>query len=189
MLSAKESSKSLSLFGRLAHHSNGEDGDFFLENGDVNLKTGDFSTNFFETGCIATSFNSHINAYQFFKTSIEVHPLSWGSDELKGIYSKYRWHNAFSIFKLPVKNNRNTKNKADFSMKAETIWMFGKFNNWNGASFNRLNLSITLSYLPEFLEDIGLFVQFYHGLDYYNMYFNHQLNMLRFGLITEKLRF
>lgn len=48
---------------------------------------------------------------------------------------------------------------------------------------------ITLYYHPKFLEDIGLFVQFYHGLDYYNMYFSHRLDVLRFGLMTEKLRF
>lgn len=178
-----------SIFGRLAHHSNGQDNDFLLENGSVNLKSGDFSTNYFETGFITTKSCSRLNAFQFFKTSIEVHPKGWIEKELEGIYSKYRWHTAFSMFKLPTKGGQTTKKKATISLKGEATWMFGDFNNWNAGSLNRLNLKLAFYYHPNFLEDIGLFVQLYHGMDYYNMYFNHKLNIIRFGLMTEKLRF
>jgi len=41
---------SLNLFGRAAHHSNGQDGDFFLEDGSINTTSGNFATNFFRTG-------------------------------------------------------------------------------------------------------------------------------------------
>ena len=78
---------------------------------------------------------------------------------------------------------------ADISVKGEATWMLGELNNWNGVSLNRLNLNLTFYYHPKFLEDIGLFVQFYQGSDYYNMYFSHRLNIIRFGLMTEKLRF
>jgi len=178
-----------SLFGRLAHHSNGQDNDFFLEDGSVNLKSGDFSTNYFEVGVIATNISKRFNAYQFFKTSIEVHPAGWIEKELEGIYSKYRWHNTFSIFKLPSKGTQSTNKKAAISVKGEATWMFGDFNHWKVGSLDRLNLKFTIYYHPNFLEDIGLFVQLYHGMDYYNIYFNHKLNIIRFGLMTEKLRF
>ncbi len=178
-----------SVFGRIAHHSNGQDGDFFLGNGDANTKSGDFSTNYFEGGLIKTNFNKRLNAFQFFKSSLEVHPQSWSADELEGIYSMVRWHNAFSIFKLSNKNIDQKQRSANISLKGEAIWMFGKINDWNNASTKRLNLGLTFYYHPKFLEDIGLFVQYYHGLDYYNMYFNHQLDVLRFGIMTEKLRF
>jgi hypothetical protein len=189
MLTEFGSSRNLSLYGRFAHHSNGQDGDFFLENGEVNLLTGDFSRNYFETGFIKTYFNTRFNAYQFFKTSIEIHPQGWGSDELEGIYRMYRWHNAISIFKLPIKETMSTKNNADISIKGEATWMFGDVNDLNAISTERLNLGLTFYYHPKFLEDIGLFVQYYHGTDYYNMYFGHRLDVLRFGLMTEKLRF
>ncbi len=188
-LTEYESSQNLSIYGRFAHHSNGQDGDFFMDNGEVNLLTGDFATNYFETGFIKTNFNTRFNAYQFFKTSIEIHPRGWGSDELEGIYSRYRWHNAVSIFKLPAKDSRSTKNNADISIKGEATWMFGLVNDLNAISAERLNLSLTIYYHPKFLEDIGLFVQYYHGSDYYNMYFGHRLDVIRFGLMTEKLRF
>ena len=189
MATGPGSSQNLSLYGRLAHHSNGQDGDFFLDMGEVNVVSGDFSRNYFETGIIKTNINTRFNAYQFFKTSIEIHPQGWGSDELPGIYSRYRWHNSVSIFKLPNKNTRHPKNTADISLKGEATWMFGDVNHWNTFSDNRLNLSLTFFYHPKFLEDIGLFVQYYHGSDYYNMYFGHRLDVLRFGLMTEKLRF
>lgn len=189
MFNGEYNKPSLTIYGRLAHHSNGQDNDFFLENGTLNLKSGDFSTNYFETGFIKVHFNARLNAFQFFKTSFEVHPRNWIEKELEGIYSKYRWHTAFSIFSFPAKNNQDSIKKATFSVKGEATWMFGEFNHWDAVSLDRLNLKLTFFYHPTFLEDIGFFVQLYHGLDYYNMYFNHKLNIIRFGLMTEKLRF
>jgi hypothetical protein len=178
-----------SIYGRIAHHSNGQDGDFFLENGEINLKTGNFSTNYLELGFTTTNINTRFKAYQFFKTSFEIHPDAFIQDELKGIYSQYRWHTAFSIFKLSQKENQSLPKKPAFSIKGETTWMFGNYNSLVSLSPERLNLSLTFYYHPKFLEDIGLFVQYYHGSDYYNMYFDHRLDVLRFGFMTETLRF
>ncbi|MDY0142534.1 MAG: hypothetical protein RBR97_11635 [Bacteroidales bacterium] len=185
----KGNQKSTSVFGRIAHHSNGQAESFFLDNGDINTKSGDFSTNYFEGGVIRTNFNKRFNAYQFFKTSLEVYPQNWYTDDLNGIFSPVRWHNTFSIFKLSNKDIDRTKRSADISLKGEATWMFGSLNEWKIASINRLSLSFTFYYHPRFLEDVGLFVQYYQGLDYYNMSFNHQLYVLRFGIMTEKLRF
>jgi hypothetical protein len=188
-LKNQSGSRTKSLFIRLAHHSNGQEGDFFLENGDLNLKSGAFAINYLEPGFIVTNINKRLNAYQFFKSSFEIHPPGSSNSELEGIYSKVRWHNAVSIFKVPSKNDLYPRKNADISVKAEATWMFGDVNNWDWVSSKRLNMSLTFYYHPKFLEDIGLFVQFYHGLDYYNMYFSHRLDVLRFGLMTEKLRF
>jgi hypothetical protein len=67
--------------------------------------------------------------------------------------------------------------------------MLDNYNNLNAFDLDRLNASLTFYYHPKFLEDIGLFVQFYHGMDYYNIYFNHQIDLIRFGIMTEILRF
>lgn len=189
MFSGKANARNTSLFVRFAHHSNGQDGSFYLDNGEINLKSGNFATNFFELGFIKTHYNSRFHAYQFFKTSLEVHPDSWSIDELKGQYSTVRWHNAFSVFKLPTKFLTKEDKKARMSLKGELTWMFGDLNGWDWYSLNRVNMKFTFSYYPKFLEDVGFFVQFYHGLDYYNIYFNHRIDVLRFGIITDKLRF
>jgi len=183
-LSSRNKAKSFSTFGKIAHHSNGQDGPFYLDNGEINTKNGSFATNYYELGIIRTKYNKRFNAVQFFSTSFEVHPKGFSIEELDGIYSKYRWKNIISFFKLP-----NNSNKATISLKGEFMWMFGAVNDWEAYSANRLNLKLTLYYHPKFMEDIGFFAQIYHGMDYYNIYFNHQISILRFGIMTEKLRF
>jgi len=187
-LSDKEKVKRITTFARYEHHSNGQDGDFFLDDGSPNLKTGDFSTNFFETGFIKTFYNQRLKAVQFFSSSFEWHPESLTNNDLIGSYSLYRWNNSFSVFKLP-ETSKNGKKKARLSVKADASWMFGDLFDWKATSLNRLNIGLTAFYSPKFLEDIGFFVHYYHGLDYYNMYYSHQLDVLRFGIMTEILRF
>ncbi|HDO27180.1 MAG TPA: hypothetical protein ENH02_03600 [Bacteroidetes bacterium] len=189
-LISKANANSLSMFGKIAHHSNGQDGEFLLEDGSVNLKSGDFSTNYFELGIIKTNYNKKFNAVQFFGTSFEVHPPGLSNTSMHGIYGFYRWKTMFSIFKLPVGNSlASKKKKASISLKGQTNWMFGKINDWSPFSLNRLIISLTFYYHPKFLEDIGFFVQVYSGMDYYNIYFVHQISVIRFGIMTEILRF
>lgn len=188
LLSSDNHYGSVSIYGKIAHHSNGQDGDFFLENGEVNLLSGDFATNFMEGGIIKTSQIPRLNAQGFYKASLAVHPGSWSSKELEGRYSPVRLNTAISMFKLPRQSD-GPDMKARLSIKGEATWMFGQVNDWAGIDDERLNLKLTFYYHPKFLEDIGLFIQMYHGMDYYNIYFDHHLDVIRFGLMTEKLRF
>jgi hypothetical protein len=176
------------VFGKIAHHSNGQDGAFYNEDGTINLLTGNFATNYVELGMLNTSYSSRLNALKVFKSSIEIHPKSWMLDELKGGYSGLRWHNAFTAYKIPF-GNSNTAKKPHFSLKLETNLMLDHYNDLNFFDLDRLNAGLTLYYHPQFLEDIGFFVQVYHGMDYYNIYFQHQLDIIRFGIMTEFLRF
>jgi len=186
--SADKLANSLTGFFKLAHHSNGQSDDFYLENGEINTESGNFATNYLEVGLIKTNYSKRFNAVQFLSTSFESHAKGLTSDELIGIYSLYRWNTIFSVFKLSRKSSVEPK-KASISVKAKTTWMFGEVHDWNFFSLNRLNLGLTFYYHPKFFEDIGFFAHFYHGMDYYNIYFDHQITMLRFGIMTEKLRF
>ena len=186
---SKTGANSLTFTGKIAHHSNGQDGTFYLENGEINLKDGSFSTNYFELGVVKTNYNSNLRAVQFFKTSVQLYPKKMSIKELDGIYGFYRWNTAFSIFKLPEEMRKSKKKKARFSIKGNTEWMFGDMNGWDFFDIKRLNLSFTFFYHPKFFDEIGLFTSFYHGMDYYNIYFSHQIIVWRFGIMTEKLRF
>lgn len=176
------------LFGRLAHHSNGQDGEFYNSDGSINLKSGNFSTNFMEFGFIQTDYSNSLNAIKTLKSTIEIHPKHWEQDELHGIYSGLRWHNAFTSFKFAINNSKYLK-QAKFSIKAETLFMLDNYNDLENFDTDRINAKFTFYYHPVFLEDIGFFVQFYHGMDYYNIYFEHQISIIRFGIMTETLRF
>ncbi len=184
----KQSKTYNTFFGRIAHHSNGQDGSFYDENEFINLQSGNFATNFFEIGFIRASHSSTLNAIKFFKSSLEVHPKNWMLKELQGQYSGLRWHNTFEAFKLPfIKSDKD--GNPNFSLKFETSLMLDNYNNLELFDLDRLNASLTFYYHPKFLEDIGLFVQFYHGMDYYNIYFQDKLDIIRFGIMTEVLRF
>lgn len=188
LLNSNNTANSLSLFGKIAHHSNGQEGDYLLENGEINLLTGSFSTNYYELGIIKTKYSLRYNAAQFFGTSLKVFPKKL-TEDIVGQYSLLRWHSVFSIFKIPSNSHQNEKKNASISLKGQTTWMFGDVNNLSAFSLDRLNLSLTFYYHPKFFEDIGFFAQVYHGMDYYNIYFYHQISVLRFGIMTEKLRF
>jgi len=184
----KKAETNYTFYGRIAHHSNGQDNDFYNSNGSINTLSGNFATNFFELGLIKTTQSTQLNAVKFFKSSLEVHPKSWMLQELHGQYSGLRWHNSFTAFKLSREQANKSKNP-NFSLKVETTYMFDAINNWNTLDIKRLNAGLTFYYHPKFLEDIGLFVQFYHGKDYYNIYFDETLDVIRFGIMTEILRF
>ncbi len=177
------------MFGKIAHHSNGQQDDFYLDNSEINFESGNFSTNYFEIGLIKTFYDNTLNAAQFFSVSFEFHPESFSNEELKGIYSFYRAHFKFAIFKLPFKPERKRTERAEFSLKGEITWLFGDVYNWSALSFERFIGSVTFYYHPSFFEDIGLFIQYYHGQDYYNIYFPQNRDIVRIGFMTNQLRF
>jgi len=188
-LMGNKSKKSLTtLFGRFAHHSNGQRDDTLLADGSVNLESGNFSTNYLEFGGILTSLNKNTNAVVFLKSSFEYHPENETHLLLDGKYSRFRWNSKFSAFKLPREKTEGKK-KASRSLDIKTTWLFGDLAGTPTFSMDRLQASVTFSYFPDFLEEIGFFVQFYHGKDYYNIYFDQNRTMLRFGIMTDKLRF
>ncbi|MFO8148370.1 MAG: hypothetical protein R6U03_13365, partial [Gillisia sp.] len=102
---SERSINKLSLFGKIAHHSNGQNGDFYDENGTINLISGNFATNFIELGFLKAFYNNKHNAFRFFKSSVEFHPKTWMLDEMQGKYSGLRWHNTFLAYKLPLNGN------------------------------------------------------------------------------------
>lgn len=183
----KEALNYLVLFGKIAHHSNGQDGGFYNDDNKINLQSGNFATNFFEFGFLKTGYSNRLKAIKTIKTSIEIHPKSWMLQEMKSNYSGLRWHNSFKSFKFPLTDSHSEK--ANFTLKAEITIMLDNFNDLAVFDLDRFNASMTFYYHPKFLEDIGLFVQFYHGMDYYNIYFERQLSIIRFGIMTEILRF
>ena len=184
--------KKTSVFGKIAHHSNGQDGPFYKDSTftEVNVLSGNFATNFLEFGVLKSFYSEERKALRFFKSSVELHPSNWMLSEMKGTYSGLRWHNSYLAYKLPMDKSLFTASRrANFSVKIETTLMLDQINDWELLDLKRLNAALTVYYHPKFLEDIGLFVQFYKGMDYYNIYYQNEISVIRFGLMTEILRF
>lgn len=184
--------KKTSVFAKMAHHSNGQDGFFYKDSTstEVNFRSGNFATNYIELGLLRSFYNPKRNALRFFKSSVELHPSQWMLREMRGTYSGLRWHNSLLAYKLPMDKLFFTESRrASFSVKLETTLMLDQINEWELLDLNRLNAALTVYYHPRFLEDIGLFIQFYKGQDYYNIYYHNDISAIRFGLMTEILRF
>lgn len=176
------------LFLDLTHHSNGQDGDFFNEDGSYNTESGNFSTNYLELGLFLNkNIVNFSNTNEYFKTSLEYHIDAQRADEMEGRYSFIRWHNDLRIFRFPGYSSTSPKLVFDknpaVQTRIETTWLFGDINN---ASFfdlkKRLNLSLTIAYRPPFLSDVSFFANLYSGEDYYNMHFYRRISVFRIGL-------
>ncbi len=189
------------LFGRIVHHSNGQDGDFFNEDGSINTSDGSFSTNYIEVGFFLTKlFSLHQNATDFFRSSIEYHPNDYQDKVLNNRYGNIRWHNDIRIFKFTKEtftsifsgngkiesSSENQKSRPNLRAMINTTFIFGDMEDVDALDFSkRFGGSITLSYNPKYLEDVRLFVQYYYGQDYYNIHFDNTLSELRIGLMAD----
>ncbi len=173
------------VFLSVVHHSNGQDDSFFMEDGDVNTYSGDFSTNYLELGVF---FNKKLVPFahttEYFKTSLEYHLDFYRSKELKGRYSFLRWNNSIRVFRSftsmrSLKLNKNPRLQSTL----ETNWLFGDIGD---AGFfdlkERFNISFTIAYRPRNLTDVSFFINAYSGKDYYNMQFEKRLSVVRVGL-------
>jgi len=190
----------LYIFGRFVHHSNGQDGSFFNEDGALNTISGDFSTNYFEIGVFLTKLLApRLNATEFYRTSLEFHPPFLQFEPLNDLYGNLRWHNDIQLFKITTRslrsvftgkddrpNNLNRSKRPTMRARFNTTLIFGEMKNIDAFDISkRLCISATLSYHPDFLQDVRVFAQYYYGQDYYNMYFQNTLNVLRFGLMVD----
>jgi hypothetical protein len=177
------------LFGRIAHHSNGQDGNFYLPGKVINLKSGSFSTNYVQAGAIRSRYSKRLDAWQFFSTHVEVHPEVWSMRELRHLYSPLRWQVALSVYKDPFAKKTERHNKSQLSVTAKASWMFGEVDDRQTIDSHWLTMDLTFNLHPGFFEEIGFFINFYYGMDYYNIYFNEPLQVIRFGIMTEGLKF
>lgn len=189
------------LFGRVVHHSNGQDEDFYNDDGTINTIDGTFSTNYIELGFFfAKLFSLHPNATEFFRSSLEYHPKDMQDKVLNDKYGNIRWHNDIKIFKFSKESftsifsgngnrddsSENQKARPYLRAMINTTFIFGDMENVDALDFSkRFGGSITLSYNPKYLEDVRLFVQYYYGQDYYNIHFENILSELRIGLIAD----
>ena len=190
------------IFGRYVHHSNGQDESFFNDDGTLNTLSGDFSTNYFEVGAFITKLLApRLNATEFYRTSLEFHPQLLQFEPLYDLYGNLRWHNDIQLFKINTRSlkaiftgqddraNQSKKRKPP-TMRARinTTIIFGEMKDIDAFDISkRFCISATLSYHPDFLQDVRIFAQYYYGQDYYNMNFQKTLNVLRFGLMVDPL--
>jgi hypothetical protein len=171
-------------FVRYCHHSNGQQDSTIFYNGEINVKSGDFTTNFIEFGWVHTFNSKTLMKSVFLESSFEYHLKNFTQKYILGSYSLYRWNNHIIITTSPEFFN----SKGRLMFDARINWLFGNMDDWSFFESKRLSLDIGLFYIPPHLNEVGFFIKYYQGMDYYNIYFDHHLSVFRFGIMAHVLR-
>ena len=161
---------------RVAHHSNGQDGEFLSPDGTRNRVTGSFSTNFVELGFTKATWVGGLSGTNM---SLEYHPGINMTDELKTEFGRLRL-NLRSSYLARV----SPKSDPWLETRFEITWRGMKYPGRNLLSAKeRWSTRVTWVYTHQKIRDAGLWVDYYWGPDYYNVNFDRRVSSLRVGLM------
>lgn len=184
--------RSVTSFLSVIHHSNGQNGDFYNEDGSINTNNGNFATNYLELGAFLIQQNPKTsNRQRVYKSYLEYHFAS--DTSLQGLYGNIRLNFEFQL--IHHLNSSGNKEKKEYEKHRirqtfETEWIFAGLDNADAINLKeRLLFKYTASYHPRIAEDMSFFIQYYYGQDYYNIFFDRNISVLRVGLMSDQLRF
>ncbi|MFO8235468.1 MAG: hypothetical protein R6U04_08705 [Bacteroidales bacterium] len=187
-LDKEDSERDLFTYISAMHHSNGQEGDFFNNDSTtINTLTGNFSTNWIEGGVFLSRPNdkllfntNYVNLYAMYNYKQE--------EALSGTYGRLRFFvNVKSTVKLSeafgiIVAAGDQNKKYVFDQSIQTGWITGKLNDAKTLDIKRLSFNYSLSFTPTFLKHANIFIQYYYGQDYYNIHFDRQIKLIRFGI-------
>lgn len=186
------------VFASLAHHSNGQDGTFYMTDStkEVNTENGNFSTNFLEFGVSAyqiKEFDKNYFSIREVRAWMEIHPPRWSAEELDDLYGYIRMYGKIGLMGPVRKRGNDGVNRwlQRSSLELKSGWIFGRMDGANPFDFyKRFVLDITYKYYPKWFDEIAFFLRFYQGQDYYNIYFvNEPLTQLSVGITSNIMSF
>lgn len=186
------------FFASLAHHSNGQDGAFYVSDSSrtVNTENGNFSTNFLEFGVSAyqaEEFGNDLFSVREVKAWAEFHPPRWSAEELDDLYGYFRLYGKVGLFG-PFRKRRNdgvNRWLQRSSLEIKSGWIFGNMDGISQFDFyRRFVFDASYKYYPRWFDEIAFFLRFYQGQDYYNIYFvNDPLTQLSIGITSNIMSF
>jgi hypothetical protein len=158
----------------LSHHSNGQTQSFFQDDGNIRHDGGDFSTNFFEFSLYTTGLSGRWFGWS--ALSLQWHPGFNQNPELRGRYGLTRINLATTLLaQLPWQGEIALHVSAildDFMKTGESSFM---------RAIERFPISLRYIIQPPH-TDIGLYIGYFLGHDYYNIYFDRIIHTLQVGI-------
>ena len=165
----------------LSHHSSGQDGPFYNADGSFNYINGDFSTNFFEFSLHLMSLEREGFDVSLGRSSIEWHPGFNQANELEDQQYSYLRYNLYSTIFFPERWGE-IKGYAKYSYMLER---FEKTERTLPDLPGPHSISLTVIFRHKWMENFGLFANYFRGEDYYNMRFNRTLDVFRLGFVAD----
>lgn len=158
----------------LSHHSNGQAGPFFADDGSINHDDGSFSTNYFDFAVYATGFSGRFFGWS--SLSLQWHPGFNEDPELRGRYGLLRLNlTSTLVADLPLHGQVNVRVSAilDRYQKASESKLLRELE--------RFPISIAYSMTVPGI-DLGVYVGYYLGHDYYNIWFDRVIHTIQIGI-------
>lgn len=167
-------------FLRLGHHSNGQEGLFYdttVTPRQVNIRDGDFFTNYLELGLVRRRFGRErvMGAQQ---ASLEWHPEGWMAKAMRPIYGRYRAH---------VDTHLRFTDGGWGPLDGAIIsvgYIGGSLAPERRTMRSRATVAATLTSNIGDLGDFQPFVGYYAGQDPYNIRFGRSVSVLKIGMMT-----
>ncbi len=162
---------------RIAHHSNGEDGDFYRD-GEINVQDGSFSTNFVEVGMHRILPSNSLAflgpSLTILGASLEQHLWFGQTDELAELYSSTRFHLHFDSYQSDEGGSVN--------LSGQLSYLGGELRGESLLSRERFVIDVELQIRTHWFRAAGFYLGLYAGSDYYNMRFARHVFAPRLGL-------
>jgi hypothetical protein len=189
LVDSKNRKRDLFMYFSWFHHSNGQDGYFYNEDSvTINTHSGSFSTNWIEGGVYIARPDPFV-PYTTNSVKVYVAYDYLQEVELNGTYGRFRYfldlQNNVNLSKLfRVHRQSYNNNKMLLRQSLHVGWITGNLTDTKTIDSKRLILQYKLSFRPAFLNDVSVFLQYDYGEDYYNIFYNRSLNVVRIGIAS-----
>lgn len=165
---------------RIGHHSNGQS-DYFWDWSiqQIDFEDGNFMTNYLGIAYHDLKEKSWLKSDFLIrrKLELEVHPNEFRNPYLDEMYDDIRVNGTYVVRK-DREMKRSMMLELESTILCETISMRGMLSGNSFTFRSRFSYEILKS------TDFWAYAEFYHGQDYYNLYFNNILNVLKFGVLA-----
>ncbi|WP_317899998.1 hypothetical protein [Aurantibacillus circumpalustris] len=160
---------------RVSHHSNGQNGGYYIPNTDsINFVNGNFSTNALEIAFSWSSIDSGSIGKAFVNGRIAYERQLDFEREIS-LKDNYYYN------KITLESHIIYSQKIKSYITYAYMWGTRKFSS-------RHALDLYLSIKPfQKITDFSVFIRGYFGPDYYNLYYTYQLRNFTVGIIADPL--
>ena len=186
---------------QLAHLSNGQTESFFNADSTINLKSGNFSTNYYKVGITRSQYlpglanvlldSALVSATFMYRDDWSLKGSPFVIDEaLDGRYALQRMN---FVFQLRTKNinqgkynyNRKVYNRQlSYLLRIDNEYRIGDVIESEGRD-RRYSIDMTLAIYPANWRMFGLLMKYYNGRDNYNIRFNRKISFFQFGFVVD----
>ena len=164
---------------KVAHYSNGQEGDFYMPDGKtINVNYGNFATNFFEIGFNwarkdSTKKIDRLDDIIYGKVAFEQHVNFWREENL---------HELYYFTKIYVETQRNFAERLKLTFIPSVMFGVGKFAT-------KYSAETSMSWRFWNKSDFSLYGRLYWGPDYYNLRYENTILNFSVGFLADPIAF